>query len=185
MAEELARLQQELQSVRNTLADECDYVALVSKAYEKAFQLLLASTNRLHNSIRWLQAVVGPSCSPTQSPSDGSLAKAKDVHGSHINLDPFPGPHVDGIPKCQDIPIPDGISQRLALPWPKPKPHLSLKKDVLLQLDVPRSYPVPKLSLKRTSEVYTGPDTISHQDSPVHSTASGDVHCDSWSFITR
>ena len=37
MAEELARLLQELQSVQNTLADECDYVALVSKAYETAF----------------------------------------------------------------------------------------------------------------------------------------------------
>ena len=51
MAEELARLLQELQSVQNTLAYECDYVPLVSKAYEKALQLLLASTNRLHNSI--------------------------------------------------------------------------------------------------------------------------------------
>ena len=165
MAEELDKLPQELQSVQNTLADECDYVALVSKAYEKAFQLLLASTNRLHNSIRQLQAVIGPSCSPTQSPSDGSLAQAKDVPGSHINLDPFLGPHMDGIPKCQDTPIPNGISQRLALPWPKPKPHLSLQKDVLLQPD-----PVPKLSLKRTSEVYTSPDAIIHQDSPVHST---------------
>ena len=83
MAEELARLLQEPQSVQNALADECDYVALVSKAYEKAFQLLLASTKRLHDSIRWLQAVIGQSCSPTQSPSDGSLAQAIDVHGSH------------------------------------------------------------------------------------------------------
>ena len=34
MAEELARLQQELQSVESTLADECDHFALVSKAYK-------------------------------------------------------------------------------------------------------------------------------------------------------
>ena len=179
MAEELARLPQELQSVQNTLADECDYVALVSKAYEKAFQLLLASTNRLCDSIRQLQAVIGPSCSPTQSPSDGSLAQAKDVRGSHINLDPFPGPHVDGIPKCQDTPIPDGSSERLALLRPKAKPCLSLQKDVLWQLDVPRPDPVPKLSLKRTSEAHTSPDAIIHHDSLVHSTASGDVHCGS------
>ena len=179
MAEELARLLQELQSVRNTLADECDYVVLVSKAYEKAFQLLLACTNRLHNSIRQLQAVVQPSCSPTQFPSDSSLTQAKDVHGSHINLNPFPGPHVDGIPKCQDTPIPDGSSERLALLGPKPKPCLSLQKDVLQQLDVPWPDLEPKLSLKRTSEVYTSPDAIIHQDSPVHSTASGDVHCGS------
>ena len=33
------------------------------------------------------------------------------------------------------------------------------------------------LSLKRTSEAHTSPDAIIHQDSPVHSTASGDVHC--------
>ena len=178
MAEELARLPQELQSVQNTLADECDSVALVSKAYEKAFQLLLASTNRLHNSIRWLQAVAGPSCSPTQSPSDGSLAQAKGVHGSHINLDPFPGPHVDGIPKCWDTSIPDGSSERLALLRPKPKPCLSLPKDVLLQLDVPRPDSEPKLSLKRISEAHTSPDAFI-QDSSVHSTASGDVHCGS------
>ena len=133
----------------------------------------------MHDSIRWLQAVIGPSCSPTQSPSDGSLAQAKDVHGSHINLDPFPGPHVDGIPKCQDTPIPDGSSERLALLRPEAKPYLSLQKDVLQQLDVPRPYLEPKLSLKRTSELYTSPDAIIHQDSPVHSTASGDVHCGS------
>ena len=36
MAEEFAGLPQELQSVQNTLADEYDYVALVSKAYKKA-----------------------------------------------------------------------------------------------------------------------------------------------------
>ena len=54
-----------------------------------------------------------------------------------------------------------------------------MQKDVLWQLDVPRPDPEPKLSLKRTSEVYTSPDAIIHQDSPVHSTASGDVHCGS------
>ena len=183
MADELARLPHELQSVQNTLADECDYVALVSKAYEKTFQLLLASNNRLRNFIRWLQAVVGPSCSPIQSPSDGSLAQAKDVHGSHINLDPFPGPHVDGIPKCRDTPIPDGSLERLALLRPKPKPCLSLPKDVLLQLDVPRPDSEPKLSLKRISEAHTNPDAFI-QDSPVYSTASGDVHCGSECICT-
>ena len=80
---------------------------------------------------------------------------------------------MDGIPKCQDIPIPDGSSERLALLRPEPKPCLSLQKDVLWQLDVPRSDPEPKLSLKRTSEVYTSPDSIIPQDSPVHS------HCGS------
>ena len=35
------------------------------------------------------------------------------------------------------------------------------------------------LSLKKTSEAHTSPDAIIHQDSPVHSTASGDVHCGS------
>ena len=65
----------------------------------------------------------------------------------------------------------------LALLGPEAKPYLSLQKDVLWQLDVPRPDLEPKLSLKRTSEVYTSPDAIIHQDSPVHSTASGDVHC--------
>ena len=86
---------------------------------------------------------------------------------------------MDGIPKCQDTPIPDGSSERLALLRPEPKPCLSLQKDALWQLDVPRPDLEPKLSLKRTSEVYTSPDAIIHQDSPVHSTASGDVHCGS------
>ena len=35
------------------------------------------------------------------------------------------------------------------------------------------------LSLKGTSEAHTSPDAISYQDCPVHSTASGDVHCGS------
>ena len=61
-----------------------------------------------------------------------------------------------------------GISERLALPWPKPKPHLSLQKDVLLQLDVPGPDPESNLSLKRTSEAHTNPDAIIHQDLLVH-----------------
>ena len=86
---------------------------------------------------------------------------------------------MDGIPKCQDTPIPDGSSERLALLRPELKPCLFLQKDALLQLDVPRPDPEPKLSLKRTSEVYTSPDAIIHQDLLVYSTASGNVHCGS------
>ena len=63
---------------------------------------------------------------------------------------------MDGISKCQDTPIPDGIPQRLARP-----------------------YPEPQLSLKRTGEAHTSPDVIILQDPPVHSTAGGDVHCGS------
>ena len=130
MAGELARLQQELHSVQNTLADEHDHFALASKDYEQAIQHLLASNNRLCHSITQLQAVMRPSCSPTQSPSDVSLAQAKDVNGSHVNPDSFPYPSVDCIQECLDTPVPNGIQQRLALPRPKPRPRLSLKKDV-------------------------------------------------------
>ena len=38
-----------------------------------------------------------------------------------------------------------------------------------------RPQPKPRLSLKRTSNVHTSADAISHKDSPVHS--SGDVYC--------
>ena len=109
MAGELARLQQELQSVQNTLADKHDHFALVSKAYEQAIQQLLASNNRLCHSITQLQAVMRPSCSPTQSPSDVSLAQGKDVNGSHVNPDSFPYPSVDCIQECLDTPVPNGI----------------------------------------------------------------------------
>ena len=176
MAKELARLQQELQSVQNTLADECDHFTLVSKDYEWAIQLLLASSNRLCYSITQLQAVIRPTCSSAQSSSDSSLAPAKDVNGSDINLHPFPSPSGDGIPKCQDTPNPDGVPGRLVLLRPEPKPQLFLQKDGLLQLDVPRPDYEPKLSLKRISEAHTSLDAFIHQDSPVHSTASGDVH---------
>ena len=46
-------------------------------------------------------------------------------------------------------------------------------------MDVPRPDPEPKLSLKSTGEAHTSPDAIIHRDSPVHSTANGDVHCGS------
>ena len=98
---------------------------------------------------------------------------------------------MDCIPACRDTPVPAGILQRQVLPRPKPKPWLS-KKDVppwpdvpKLQKDVPPWPNVPRpqsklrLSLKRTSKVHDSPDTISHQDSPVPSTASGDVYCGS------
>ena len=175
MAEELARLQQELQSVQNTLADKHDHFALPSKAYEQAIQHLLASNNRLCHSITQLQAVMRPSCSPTQSPSDVSLAQTKDVNGSHVNPDSFPYPSVDGIQECLDTPVPNGIQQRLALPRPKPRPQLSLKKDVPSWLDVPRPQFKPRLSLKRASKVPNSPD-VCHQDSPVPAIASEDVY---------
>ena len=127
--------------------------------------------SRLCHSITQLQAVMRPSCSPTQSPSDVSPAQAKDVNGSHINLGQFPGLSMHGIPKCWDTPIPDGISQRLTLLRPIPKPWLSLKKNA------PRPQPKPRLSLKRACKVHTSPDAISHYDSPLYSTVSGDVHC--------
>ena len=171
MAGELARLQQELQSVQNTLADEHDHFALARKAYEQAIQHLLASNNRLCHSITQLQAVTRPSCSPTQSPSDVSPAQAKDVNGSHVNPDSFPYPSVDCIQECLDTPVPDGIQQRLALP----RPQLSLKKDVPSWPDVPRPQPKPRLSLKRASKVPNSPDGC-HQDSLVPAIASEDVY---------
>ena len=175
MAGELARLQQELQSVKNTLADKHDHFALASKAYEQAIQHLLASNNRLCHSITQLQAVMRPSCSPTQSPSDVSLAQAKDVNGSHVNPDSFPYPSVDCIQECPDTPVLNGIQQRLVLHRPKSRPQLSLKKDVPSWLDVPRPQPKPRLSLKRASKVPNSPD-VCHQDSPVPAIASEDVY---------
>ena len=175
IAGELARLQQELQSVQNTLADEHDHFALASKAYEQAIQHLLASNNRLCHSITQLQAVMRPSCSPTQSSRDVSLPQAKDVNGSHVNPDSFPYPSVDCIQECLDTPVPNGIQQRLALPRPKPRPWLSLKKDVPSWPDVPRPQPKPRLSLKRASKVPNSPD-VCHQDSPVPAIASEDVY---------
>ena len=175
MAGELARLQQELQSIQNTLADKHDHFALASKAYEQAIQHLLASNNRLCHSITKLQAVMRPSCSPTQSPSDVSLTQTKDVNGSHVNPDSFPYPSVDGIQECLDTPVPNGIQQRLALPRPKPRPQLSLKKDVPSWLNVPRPQSKPRLPLKRASKVPNSPD-VCHQDSPVPAIASEDVY---------
>ena len=175
MAGELARLQQELRSVQNTLADKHDHFSLASKAYKQAIQHLLASNNRLCHSITQLQAVMRPSCSPTQSPSDVSLAQAKDVNGSHVNPDSFPYPGVDCIQECLDTPVPNAIQQRLALPRPKPRPRLSLKKDVPSWPDVPRPQSIPRLSLKRASKVSNSPDVF-HQDSPVPAIASEDVY---------
>ena len=171
----MARLQQELQSVQNTLADKHDHFALASKAYEQAIQHLLASNNRLCHSITQLQAVMRPSCSPTQSPSDVFLAQTKDVNGLHVNPDSFPYPSVDCIHECRDTPVPNGIQQRLALPRPKSRLQLSLKKDVPSWPDVPRPQPKSRLSLKRASKVPNSPD-VCHQDSPVPAIASEDVY---------
>ena len=157
--------------------------------------LSLQSSNCSDNGEE-LQAVNGPSCSATQAHQDelaasndvsklqeyffhsqslngSSPAQAKDVHDS------LPYPSVDCIQECADTPVPNGIPQKLALPRPKPKPQLSLKKDVLPWPDVPRPQPKPRLSLNRTSKVHASPDVISHQDSPIPSTASGDVNCSS------
>ena len=116
-----------------------------------------------------------PCCSPIQSPSGVSLAQAKDVNGSHVNPDSFPYPSVDCIQECLDTPVPNGIQQRLALPRPKSRPRLSLKKDVPSWPDVPRPQSKPRLSLKRASKVPNSPD-VCHQDSPVPAIASEDVY---------
>ena len=122
----------------------------------------------------------------SQSLRDISPAQAD---ASHINPGSLPYPSVDCIPACRDTPVPDGILQRQVLSRPKPKPWLSkkdvppwpdvpkLQKDVPPWPNVPRPQPKPRLSLKRTSKVHDSPDTISHQDPAVPSTASGDVYC--------
>ena len=93
-----------------------------------------------------------PSCSPTQSPSEVSLAQTKDVNGSHVNPDSFPYPSVDCIQECLDTPVPNGIQQRLALPGAS-QASVILKKDVPSWPDFPRPQPIPRLSLKRASKV--------------------------------
>ena len=110
----------------------------------------------------------------SQSLSDISPAQAC---GSYTNHDSFPYPSVDCIPEFMDTPVPDGSQQKLVLHRSKPKSQLTLQKAVPPLPDVPRPQPKPRLSLKRTSRVHTNPDTISHQDLSVSSTASGDVYC--------
>ena len=93
MAGELARLQQELQSVQNTLADKHDHFALASKAYEQAIQHLLASNNRLCHSIT--QFPQSSNCSsngdnvPTQSHDEypDTQAEAWILGGNISNYD--------------------------------------------------------------------------------------------------
>ena len=201
MAKELAQL------AHDTLADECNQFSPVSQTYEleiQAAQLSLAHKQNQFPSTSEdeLQVVNGLSCSPTlahqdelftstdipgmeeysfdiQSPSNISLPHTKDVCGSCSNLDSFPYPSVDCMQECLDTSVPDRITQKLALPRPKHKPRLSLKKDVPSQSDVHRPQPKPRLSLKRTSKEHANPDAISHQDAPTPSTASGDVYCGS------
>ena len=127
-AKELARLQPELQSVQYTLADECNHFSHVSQPYElevQEAQLSLAPKQKQFPSTTQseeeLQAVNGPSCSPTQAHQD-ELAASTDIpklqeycfHSS-----------VDCVQECLDTPVLDGIPQRLALLRPKPKPWLS------------------------------------------------------------
>ena len=105
----------------------------------------------------------------SESLSDISPAQAD---GSYTSPDSLPYPNVDCIQECLDIRVPDGIMQKLALPKPILKKYVSPS-------NVPRPQPKPRLSLKRTSKVHASPDAISHQDSPVPSTASADVYCGS------
>ena len=200
ITKELARLQLELQSVQDTLADECNHFSLVSQTYElelQAVQLALAPKQKQFPPTTQfkeeLQAVNAPSCSPTQAHQD-ELAASTDIpklqeysfhsqslsdisaEGSYTSPDSLPYPSVDCIQECLDTPVPDGILQNLALPRLKPKPWLSLKKNVPPQPDVPRPQPKHKLSLKKIGKVHTSPDAISHEDLPVHSTASGDAY---------
>ena len=79
--------------------------------------------------------------SHTSSPSEIFPELAKDAHGSDINLNLFPYASGDGILKYMDTPVPNGILQKLALPRPKPKPQLSLKKDVQSRPNVPIPQP--------------------------------------------
>ena len=168
MAKEMAMLQLELQSVHDTLVDECNRFNLVSQTYElemKAAQPSLAHKQKQFpsttNSEEELQTANGLSCTPilayqdelaaitdiprlqeyavdSQSLSDISPAQAYE---SYTNHDPFPYPSVDCIPAFMDTQVPDGILQRQILPSPKLKPWLSKK-------DVPRPHPKPRLSLK-------------------------------------
>ena len=187
MARELARLQQELQSVQDTLAGEHNHFSLASQTFElemQAAQISLAYKQKQFPSTTQseeeLQTVNGPSCSPAQAHQDelAAVTNIPGLHecsshsqslsdisadGSYANHDSFPYPSVDCIPEFMDTPVPDGSQQKLALPRSKP--------------DVPRPQPKPRLSLKRNSKVPTSPDAISHQDSPVPSTTSGDVYC--------
>ena len=132
IAKEMAMLQLELQSVHDTLVDECKHFNLVSQTYDleiKAAQPSLAHKQKQFpsttNSEEELQTANGLSCTPTlayqdelqeysvnsQSLSDISAAQAKDVHESYINLDLFPYPSVQCMPECLDTPVPDGIPQ--------------------------------------------------------------------------
>ena len=157
MAKELARLQWELQSAQDTLADEHNHSSLVSQINEleiQAAKLCLAHKQKqfpaTSPSEGELQAVNGLSCSPTLAHQD-ELAAITDIatlqecsfhpqslsdiyqaqaDGSYTNPDSFPYPSVDCIQECLDTPVPNGIQQKLVLPRPKPRPQLSLKKDV-------------------------------------------------------
>ena len=205
MAKELARLQQELQSVQDTLVDDCNHFNQVSQTYELEMKAALPPLahkqkqfSSTTNSKVELQTVNGPSCTPTPAYQD-ELAASNDIPRvqeysfyspslsnispaqsdvSYINPGSLPYLSVDCIPACRDTQIPDGILQRQVLPRLKPKPWLS-KKDVPPWPDVSRPQPKPRLSLKRTSKVHTSLDAINHQDSLVASTASGDVYCGS------
>ena len=80
MVKELVRLQQELQSVQDTLVDEHNHFSPVSQIYEleiKAAQLFLAHNQKQFpsttNSEEKLQTVNGPSCTPTP-PYEDELA---------------------------------------------------------------------------------------------------------------
>ena len=85
MAKELARLQQELHSVQDTLADECNHFSLVSQTNElemQAAQPSLAHKQKQFpsttNSEEELQTNNGPSCTPTLAYQD-ELTAGSDI----------------------------------------------------------------------------------------------------------
>ena len=134
MAKELARLQQELPSVQDTLVDERNHFSPVSQTHElemKAAQLSLAHMQKQFPSTSQdeLQVVNGPSCTPTPAYQD-ELAASNDIprvqeysfhsHSlsdispaqadvSYINPGSLPYPRVDCIQECLDTPVLDGI----------------------------------------------------------------------------
>ena len=136
MAKELARLQQELPSVQDTLVDERNHFSPVSQTHELAhMQKQFPSTSEDK-----LQVVNGPSCTPTPAYQD-ELAATNDIprvqeysfhsqslsdiyqaqaDGSYTNPDSFPYSSVDYIQECLDTQSQMGSSKSWPFPGPSP-----------------------------------------------------------------